>query len=150
FAEMTLGGDSVLRLIHYPPVPPDAPEGAVRAAAHEDINLITLLAEGTTGGLEVMRTDGTWMPIRSLEGQLVINAGDMLQRATHGRIRSTTHRVVNPMGAHGSRYSIPFFTHPRHEVLFEPMAPPADWKGPALTPVRAGDFLAERLHAIKA
>jgi isopenicillin N synthase-like dioxygenase len=150
FASMTHGGDSVLRLIHYPPVPSDVPEGAVRAAAHEDINLITLLAEGSTGGLEILRTDGSWMAVRSLRGQLVINAGDMLQRATHGRIRSTTHRVVNPSGQHESRFSIPFFTHPRHDVLFEPMAPPADWKGPAFTPILAGEFLSERLRAIKA
>jgi isopenicillin N synthase-like dioxygenase len=149
-AAMTVGGDSVLRLIHYPPVPDDAPVGAVRAAAHEDVNLITLLAEGTTGGLEVLTTDGAWLPVRSLDGQLVINAGDMLQRVTHGLVRSTTHRVVNPSGVNRSRFSIPFFTHPRHDVMLAPMAPPAGWRGPELASVRAGDFLAERLHAIKA
>lgn len=151
FAEMIDGGDSVLRLIHYPPVPDGAAsEGAVRAGAHEDINLITLLAEGTTGGLELRRPDGSWMPVRSLRGQLVINAGDMLQRATHGRLRSTPHRVSNPVGPNVSRYSIPFFTHPRPEVLLEPMPAPPGYEGPAMSAVTAGAFLKERLGAIKA
>lgn len=150
FASMIDGGDSVLRLIHYPPIPGDAPSGAVRAGAHEDINLITLLAEGTTGGLELRRPDGSWMPVRSLQGQLVINAGDMLQRATHGRIRSTPHRVTNPAGPNVARYSIPFFTHPRPDVVLAPMAPPEGWSGPTMTPITAGAFLEERLRAIKA
>lgn len=144
------GGDSILRLIHYPPVPGDAAPGAVRAGAHEDINLITLLAEGTTGGLELRRKDGSWMPVRSLQGQLVINAGDMLQRLSHGRIRSTPHRVSNPTGPNVSRYSIPFFTHPRPEVVLEPMPAPEGWQGEAMTPIAAGAFLKERLRAIKA
>jgi isopenicillin N synthase-like dioxygenase len=144
------GGDSVLRLIHYPPVPADAEPGAVRAGAHEDINLITLLAEGTTGGLELRRGDGSWMPVRSLRGQLVINAGDMLQRATGGRIRSTPHRVSNPEGPNVSRYSIPFFTHPRPEVRLEPLPPPPGGDVRAYEPITAGDFLKERLRAIKA
>jgi isopenicillin N synthase-like dioxygenase len=150
FASMIDGGDSVIRLIHYPPIPKDAPADAVRAGAHEDINLITLLAEGSTGGLELKRRDGSWMPVRSLKGQLVINAGDMLQRATHGRLKSTTHRVSNPQGPNVSRYSIPFFTHPRPEVLLQPLTPAADYDGPAMTPITAGDFLVERLRAIKA
>ena len=150
FASMIVGGDSILRLIHYPPVPADAAPGAVRAGAHEDINLITLLAEGTTGGLELQRKDGSWMPVRSLRGQLVINAGDMLQRATHGRIRSTTHRVTNPSGPNQSRYSLPFFTHPRPEVMLVPMQRPPTWEGPELASVSAGEFLKERLASIKA
>lgn len=149
FASWIDGGDSILRLIHYPPVPADAPPNAVRAGAHEDINLITLLAEGTTGGLELRRADGSWMPVRSLRGQLVINAGDMLQRATHGRIRSTTHRVTNPTGPNVSRYSIPFFTHPRPEVVLEPMPPPDDYTGSPMEPITAGAFLKQRLKAIK-
>jgi isopenicillin N synthase-like dioxygenase len=150
FSSMIVGGDSVLRLIHYPPVPSDADPAAVRAAAHEDINLITLLAEGTTGGLEARRPDGTWLPVRSLRGQLVINAGDMLQRATHRRVRSTTHRVANPEGANVSRYSIPFFTHPRHDVLLDPMPAPEGWEGPPMAAVTAGAFLTQRLAAIRA
>ena len=149
FASMTVGGDSVLRLIHYPPLPPDRDPGALRAAAHEDINLITLLAEGSTGGLELL-ADGVWLPVSSLRGQLVINAGDMLQRATHGHLRSTTHRVANPSGPNVSRFSIPFFTHPRPEVLLEPMTPPPGWTGTSWPPITAGAYLSERLAAIRA
>lgn len=136
-ATMASGGNSVLRLIHYPAVSADAPAGAVRAAAHEDINLITLLAESTTGGLEVKTREGEFVPVASLEGQLVVNAGDMLQLVSGGRIPSTTHRVVNPRGANTPRYSAPFFTHPRPEVELVPG-------------VRAHDFLTERLRAIAA
>ncbi|MFO0557520.1 MAG: 2-oxoglutarate and iron-dependent oxygenase domain-containing protein [Polyangiales bacterium] len=150
FSSMITGGDSILRLIHYPPVANDAPEGAIRAAAHEDINLITLLAEGSTGGLELLGRDGGWHPVSSLRGHLVINAGDMLQRASHGRIRSTTHRVVNPKGENKARFSIPFFTHPRPDVLLQPMAPEPGYSGPAHTAITAGDYLRERLSAIKA
>ncbi len=150
FASMITGGDSILRLIHYPPVPADAPGGAIRAAAHEDINLITLLAEGSTGGLELFARDGQWHPVQSLRGHLVINAGDMLQRASHGRIRSTTHRVVNPKGDNRARFSIPFFTHPRPDVVLAPMEPEPGYAGPAFSAITAGDYLRERLSAIKA
>lgn len=150
FASMVDGGDSILRLIHYPPVPDDAPAGAIRAAAHEDINLVTLLAEGTSGGLELLGRDGAWHAVHSLRGHLVINAGDMLQRATHGRIRSTTHRVVNPVGHNARRISIPFFTHPRPDVLLSPMAPEPGYAGPTHTAITAGEYLRERLSAITA
>ncbi len=150
-ASMIDGGDSILRLIHYPPVAADSPTGAIRAAAHEDINLITLLAEGTSGGLELLSREHEWIPVQSLKGQLVINAGDMLQRVTHGRLRSTTHRVVNPpvsqVGA-GARYSMPFFTHPRPEVRLTPLAPEANYTGIAHTESTAGAFLQERLAGI--
>jgi len=138
------GGNSILRLIHYPPLP-DSPGAAVRAAAHEDINLVTLLCEGTSGGLEIRRPDGSWMPVRSLSGQLVLNVGDMLSRATNGRLRSTTHRVVNPdHGTAGvSRYSLPFFVHPRPEVRL-------DVGGRSGVGPTAGEFLRMRLEAISA
>jgi isopenicillin N synthase-like dioxygenase len=147
---MIEGGDSILRLIHYPPVADDVPPGALRAAPHEDINLITLLAEGSTGGLELLGRDGAWHAINSLRGHLVINAGDMLARVSHGRLRSTRHRVVNPSGPNVSRYSIPFFVHPRADVRLEPMTPESTYDGPVCTPILAGDFLRERLAAIKA
>lgn len=98
-SSMIVRGNSVLRLLHYPPLPTSVPSGAVRAAAHEDINLITLLVEGTSGGLELQRRDGSSMPVASLAGQIVVNVGDMLERVTNGRLRSTTHRVVNPVDA---------------------------------------------------
>ena len=141
--EWISGGNSILRLIHYPPLPADLPADAVRAAAHADINLLTLLCEGTAGGLEVQRPDGSWMPVSSLAGQLVVNVGDMLSLATDGRLRSTPHRVVNPSDPAArcvSRYSMPFFVHPRSEVVLSQ---------DAATPITAGSFLAARLAAIR-
>ncbi len=141
--EWISGGNSILRLIHYPPLPADIPADAVRAAAHADINLITLLSEGTAGGLEVQRADGSWMPVRSLQGQLIVNVGDMLQLATAGRLKSTPHRVVNPDAPSAravSRYSMPFFVHPRSEIVLS---------RDASSPVTAGSFLEARLAAIR-
>lgn len=140
--EWITGGNSILRLIHYPPLPDDHPTDAVRAAAHADINLITLLCEGTSGGLEVQRPDGSWMPVTSLEDQLVVNVGDMLALATEGRVRSTPHRVVNPQGSQRrqARFSMPFFVHPRSEVVLA-----AGTTGP----ITAGAFLDERLRTIR-
>ena len=138
------GGNSILRLIHYPPLPESVPAEAVRAAEHADINLITLLSEGTAGGLEVQRPDGSWLPVTALAGQLVVNVGDMLQLATRGRLRSTPHRVVNPADPalqQISRYSMPFFVHPRSEVVLA-----HDDTG---SPITAGSFLAARLAAIR-
>lgn len=148
FASMIVRGNSVLRLIHYPPLAVDAAPGAVRAAAHEDINLITLLVEGSSGGLELLRADGAWMPVASLRGQLIVNVGDMLERATNGRLRSTTHRVVNPVDTTTERFSIPFFVHPRPSVLIDPIVAQRDTRH--FDPITAGDFLTERLNAIRA
>jgi isopenicillin N synthase-like dioxygenase len=149
FADMIVDGNSVLRLIHYPPVPPDAPPHAVRAAAHEDINLVTLLVEGTSGGLEIQTRDGAWLPVHSLAGQIVLDAGDMLQLCTNGAIPSTTHRVVNPEGPNVPRYSMPFFTHPRPDVLLEPAPGTVTATRPArYAPLRAHEFLSQRLRAI--
>jgi isopenicillin N synthase-like dioxygenase len=151
FASMAVDGNSILRLIHYPPVPADVPAGAVRAAAHEDINLMTLLVESTTGGLELQTRDGTWIPVHSLAGQIVLDAGDMLQRATNGLIPATTHRVVNPSGPNVTRYSLPFFTHPRPEVVLAPAATTVAPDRPArYAPITAQAFLEERLRAITA
>jgi isopenicillin N synthase-like dioxygenase len=147
FASMIVEGNSVLRLIHYPPLPGDAPAGALRAAAHEDINLITLLVEGTSGGLELLRSDGTWMPVSSLAGQVIVNVGDMLQRATNGRLRSTTHRVSNPREVTSARFSMPFFVHPRPSVRLEPLVSPG--QSARFASITAGDFLTERLTAIR-
>ncbi|MBM3460346.1 MAG: isopenicillin N synthase family oxygenase, partial [Armatimonadetes bacterium] len=96
FREMAERGNSILRLIHYPPLGGAAPPGSVRAAAHEDINLITLLCEATDAGLELLQRDGAWISIRTPPGQIVVDSGDMLQNVTNGVLRSTTHRVVNP------------------------------------------------------
>lgn len=110
---------TVLRILHYPPLPDQFAEGAIRAAAHEDINLITLLPAATATGLEICDRQGTWHEVPCNMGDLVINVGDMLQLASGGYYRSTTHRVVNPSGdlAGRSRYSMPLFLHPRPETV---------------------------------
>src|SRR6185369_12682562 len=112
-------GNSVLRLLHYPPLPGD-PGGAIRAGAHEDINLITLLLGAEEAGLELLARDGRWLAVNPPPGALVINIGDMLQRLTNHVLPSTTHRVRNPdAGRAGfSRYSMPFFVHLRSDFRF--------------------------------
>lgn len=142
-------GNSVLRAIHYPPVPEDAPPHALRAAEHEDINLITILCEATTGGLEILTRAGQWMPIDALDGQMVVDAGDMLKLVSNDVIPATTHRVTNPDGPNVSRYSLPFFVHPFPDCVLEPAATCVAPGRPAhYPPIRAGDFLDERLREI--
>ncbi len=143
-------GDTILRLIHYPPVPADRHPASVRAAAHEDINLITILCEATSGGLELLQHDGSWRPIHALGGQLIVDSGDMIQHLTNGLLRSTTHRVVNPDNSRERRYSLPFFVHPRADVDLTPRATCVRRTGGreryrALT---AGQFLRQRLQEI--
>ena len=144
-------GNSVMRLLHYPPVPAEA-EGRIRAAAHEDINTITLLLGAEEAGLELLAKDGRWLPVSPPEGALAVNIGDMLQRLTAGRLRSTTHRVVNPTGerARHARYSMPFFLHFRPDFVIEPLP---DCLEPgreheAEPPISAHDYLMQRLREI--
>lgn len=113
-------GNSILRPIHYPPIT-NEPESAVRSAEHEDINLITLLMGASAEGLEVLNKQGEWIGITALPEQLVVNVGDMLQRLTNNKLKSTTHRVVNPPKEKwgSSRFSIPFFLHPRSEMRLD-------------------------------
>lgn len=144
-------GNSVMRLLHYPPLGPDAPEGAIRAAAHGDINTITLLLGAEEAGLELLTKADEWRAIDVPEGALVINVGDMLERLTNGRLRSTTHRVVNPRGsgAQRSRYSMPFFLHFRPDYLIEPLESCTGAGMPvAPRPISAHDFLMQRLREI--
>jgi isopenicillin N synthase-like dioxygenase len=150
FEARVKNGNSILRAIHYFPIAdPDAlPEGAVRAAAHGDINLITLLMGASAEGLEVLRMDGTWIPITALPDQVVVNVGDMLDRLTNHHLKSTIHRVVNPprakMGT--SRYSIPFFMHPRSEMDLTCLESCVTAENPKIyTDMNAGEFLNERL-----
>jgi isopenicillin N synthase-like dioxygenase len=152
FAASVTDGNSVMRLLHYPPLGPDAPEGAIRAAAHGDINTITLLLGAEEAGLELLTKAGKWCAIDVPAGALVINVGDMLERQTNGRLRSTTHRVVNPRGeaARRARYSMPFFLHFRPDFLIEPLAAciaPDDKVAPP-EPITAHDFLMQRLREI--
>ena len=143
FEDSVRDGNSVLRLLHYPPVP-TAEEGAVRAAPHEDINTITLLLGAEEAGLELRTREGEWLPVQPHEGELAVNIGDMLQRLTASQLRSTTHRVVNPVGeaAERSRYSMPFFLHFRPDYLIEPMGEDGD------LPITAHAYLMERLREI--
>jgi isopenicillin N synthase-like dioxygenase len=146
-------GNSILRAIHYFPIEnPDAlAPDAVRAAAHGDINLITLLMGASAEGLQVLRRDGKWIPITALPEQVVVNVGDMLERHTNNRLKSTIHRVVNPprekMGT--SRFSIPFFMHPRSEMSLACLPNCIDEAHPKAYPdITAGEFLNERLREI--
>ncbi len=143
-------GNSVMRLLHYPPLGEEAPEGAIRAAAHGDINTITLLLGAEEAGLELLDRSGKWRAIDVPEGALVINVGDMLERLTNGRLRSTTHRVVNPRGegARRSRYSMPFFLHFRPDYLIEPLDSCVADDETAPAPITAHDFLQQRLREI--
>ena len=151
FANATRDGNSVLRLLHYPPTPPQ-PEG-VRAEAHEDINTITLLLGAEEAGLQLLTREGEWLDVNPPEGALVVNIGDMLQRLTNDKLRSTTHRVVNPAPerAHLPRYSIPFFLHFAPDFLIETLPSCIDAAHPNRypDPITAQDFLYQRLREIR-
>ena len=150
FDDKVYHGNSILRQIHYFPIedPDSVPADAVRAAEHGDINLITLLMGASADGLQVLRRDGKWIPITALPEQVVVNVGDMLSRHTNNRLKSTIHRVVNPPRElmHTSRFSIPFFMHPRSEMDLTCLESCIDAENPkAYTDITAGDFLTERL-----
>lgn len=143
-------GNSILRLLHYYPVTNKSqiPEGAVRAAAHGDINLITLLLGGSAEGLEAQSLDGTWIPVSPTDDEIIINIGDMLARLTNNRFRSTQHRVITPREESWAtpRYSTPFFLHPRLDMdLTSLEACITDEKPKTYKDTTAGDFLTERL-----
>ncbi len=150
FDKRIVAGETLLRILHYPPiVDQDIPN--LRAAAHEDINLITLLAGSEQDGLEVLSRQGKWVPINMIEGTIICNVGDMLQRLTNKKLPSTTHRVVNPQGdqARTSRYSIPFFVHPSPEVSLDCLASCVDEKNPKqFESTTAGEYLEQRLQEI--
>ncbi len=145
-------GNSILRPIHYPPIRTAVP-GAVRAARHEDINLITLLIGSKEQGLEILTRDGQWVPVSTLPGTIVVNVGDMLQRLTNHVYPSTTHQVVNPAGdaARQARYSIPFFLHPNPDFLIETLPQCVSETRPNRypEPITAHEYLLERLRQIK-
>jgi isopenicillin N synthase-like dioxygenase len=153
FDQRVKHGNSILRPIHYFPIEnPDAvPADAVRAAEHGDINLITLLMGASADGLQVLRRDGKWIPITALPEQLVVNVGDMLERLTNKKLKSTIHRVVNPPRSQMNkpRYSIPFFMHPRSEMSLAALPGCVDEANPKMwDDITAGDFLNQRLREI--
>lgn len=143
-------GDSILRLLHYPAQDAPPPPGSVRAAAHEDINVITLLLGAEEAGLEVQHASGKWLSVNPPPGALVVNVGDMLHRLTNGQLPSTTHRVVNPSAERSAhpRYSTPFFLHFAPEVLISPLESCIQPGDDILPPITAHDYLTERLIEI--
>ncbi|MBE9135957.1 isopenicillin N synthase family oxygenase [Nodosilinea sp. LEGE 07088] len=147
--DMAAGGNTVLRLAHYPAVS-TVPAGGLRAAPHEDINLITLLCEATAPGLEIF-AEGQWVPIQTHPGQIVVDTGDMLQNLTNGLFKSTTHRVVNSHNINQARLSMPFFVHPRPEVDLSPEPTLIQRTGgePQFPPITAADYLTQRLREIQ-
>ena len=149
FVDTVRDGNSVLRLLHYPPVPGDGPN--VRAGAHEDINTITLLLGAEEAGLELLGGDGEWLAVTPRPGELVVNVGDMLQRLTNHVLKSTSHRVVNPPPERRghSRYSMPFFLHFRPDYLIEPLPECLRGQREPDPPITAHDFLQQRLREIK-
>lgn len=150
FDKFVINGNSILRPIYYPPIKGE-PKGAVRAAAHGDINLITLLMGASAAGLEVQNKKGQWIPVTALPEQLVVNVGDMLERLTNNKLRSTIHRVVNPPREDWNkpRYSIPFFTHPISEMPLNCLAECITEAHPKVyDDITAGEFLNERLREL--
>ncbi len=147
FATRVAEGDSILRLLHYPPVPGDADPSSLRAAPHEDINLITLLVAAQGAGLELQDRDGRWLPVESRPGDLIVDTGDMMARLTNDVLPSTTHRVVNPVGPNVSRYSMPFFMHCAADVPLKCL-PSCVGDGVKYEEMTAGEYLLQRLREI--
>ena len=150
FDEYVHNGNSILRAIHYPPITIE-PRSAIRAEQHEDINLITLLVGASADGLQILTKQDEWVGVTSLPEQIVVNVGDMLQRLTNNKLRSTTHRVVNPprelWGT--SRFSIPFFLHPKSDMDLTCLEGCIDSEHPkAYEDCTAGEYLDERLKEI--
>ncbi len=147
FTAMTDQGSSILRLLHYPPIAPGADPNCIRAAAHEDINLITLLVSASSSGLELLTREGQWLAIETSPDNIIVDAGDMLARITNDVIPATTHRVVNPKGPNMARYSMPFFMHPNPDALLTCL-PSCRGDGAKYPDILANDFLMERLRDI--
>ena len=150
FDDKVYNGNSILRAIHYPPITSD-PKDAIRAGEHEDINLITLLVGASADGLEVLNRQGEWIGITEVEDHIVVNVGDMLQRLTNDRLKSTTHRVINPPQHKWSepRFSIPFFLHPRPEARLDCLPSCISEEHPKkYEDCSANEFLMQRLREI--
>jgi isopenicillin N synthase-like dioxygenase len=150
FDDFVEEGNSIVRAIHYPPITVE-PKSAIRAEQHEDINLITLLVGASAGGLEILTKQNEWVGVTSLPDQIVVNVGDMLQRLTNNKLKSTTHRVVNPPRElwHTSRFSIPFFLHPKSAMDLSALEGCVDENHPKVyEDITAGEYLDERLREI--
>ncbi len=147
FNSMIKDGNSILRMIHYPPTKGEDTLNSVRSAAHGDINLITMLVGATDSGLQLLDRDGTWLDVNSKPGEIVVDTGDMMERLTNGVLPSTIHRVINPSNDSSARYSMPFFVHPHSKASLKCL-PTCIGKGEKYSEITAGDFLIQRLREI--
>ena len=147
---MATNGNTILRVIHYPPLPDDRDPNSVRSAQHEDINLITLLCASTESGLEVMDHDGSWFKVETGPEYIIVDSGDMIQNITNGLFKSTTHRVVNPNDSNRRRFSMPMFVHPRNEIDLTPLPQFIEMTGGTqkFQSITAGEYLHQRLVEI--
>ena len=147
FNDMVDDGNSIIRTIYYPPTAGQDTKNSIRAAAHEDINLITMLVGATDGGLQLLEHDGTWLDVNSRPGEIVVDTGDMMSRITNNVLPSTTHRVINPTTDASARYSMPFFVHPHSNAILKCI--PSCEGAKALFPeITAGEYLNQRLKEI--
>ena len=149
-SSMAADGNTIMRIIHYPPLGDEVPLGAVRSAAHEDINFITLLVTATADGLEVMDHDGSWIQVKGDASHIIVDSGDMLQNLTNGLFKSTTHRVVNPRKSNARRFSMPMFVHPRNDIDLTPREEFIQLTGgkALFQSITAGQYLHQRLVEI--
>ncbi|MBC7537533.1 MAG: isopenicillin N synthase family oxygenase [Bacteriovorax sp.] len=147
FNDMINDGNSIIRMIHYPPTKGEDTKNSIRAAAHEDINLITMLVGATESGLQLLERDGTWLDVNSRPGEIVVDTGDMMSRITNNILPSTTHRVINPSSDASARYSMPFFVHPHSQAILKTI-PSCAGVGTSQPTITAGDFLNQRLKEI--
>lgn len=146
-SQMVSEGNSILRLLHYPPIPDGVDPRCVRAAAHEDINFITILVSATASGLQLLDRDGHWLDIKSDPNSLIVDTGDMLSRLTNDVLPATTHRVVNPDNSKSHRYSMPFFIHPNPDAMLSCLKS-CIGQGAKYPDILAQDFLTQRLKEI--
>jgi len=147
FNDMVQDGNSIIRMIHYPPTKGEDTKNSIRAAAHEEINLITMLVGATDSGLQLLERDGTWLDVNSRPGEIVVDTGDMMSRITNNVLPATTHRVINPSSDSSARYSMPFFVHPHSKAMLS-CIPSCVGNGAKFPDITAGDFLTQRLKEI--
>jgi isopenicillin N synthase-like dioxygenase len=147
FDALVRRGSSTLRVLHYPPLAPDVDPHAVRSAAHEDINFLTIMVAAKGAGLELLDRNGTWLPVVTDPTNLIVDSGDMLARMTNFILPATTHRVVNPAGPNVDRYSMPFFMHPTPTTSLKAI-PSCIGDGEKMPEILAGDYLIQRLREI--
>lgn len=147
FKDMITDGNSILRTIHYPPTKGQDTQNSIRAAAHGDINLITMLVGATASGLQLLDRDDTWLDVNSKPGQLVVDTGDMMERLTNGVLPATIHRVINPDNDGSERYSMPYFVHPHSNASLSCL-PSCLGDGKKYEDITAGEFLNQRLREI--